>query len=74
MERFSNIPALSRKQFLDTLLVLINAEVADSICGIVDGVVVSRFLGSDAIAAHGIANPIFVIMTIFTSLLIAAFQ
>ena len=74
MERFSNIPALSRKQFLDTLLVLINAEVADSICGIVDGVVVSRFLGSDAIAAHGIANPIFVIMTIFISLLIAAFQ
>lgn len=74
MERFSNIPALSRKQFLDTLLVLINAELADSICGIVDGIVVSRFLGADAIAAHGIANPIFVVMSIFTYLLIAAFQ
>ena len=74
MEKFSNIPILSRKQFLDTLLVLINAELADSICGVVDGIVVGRYLGADAIAAHGIAAPIFAVMSIFIYMITASFQ
>lgn len=74
MEKISNIPVLSRKQFLDTLVVLINAELVDSICGVVDGIFVGRFLGADAIAAHGIATPIFTIMSIFIYLITAAFQ
>lgn len=74
MEKISNIPVLSRKQFLDTLLVLISAELVDSICGVVDGIVVGRFLGPDAMAAHGIAVPVFSIMSIFIYLLMAAFQ
>ena len=66
MKSFSLIPALSRKQYLDTLLVLVNAELADSLCGVIDGIMVGRYLGADAMAAHGIAIPIFMIMNVFT--------
>lgn len=74
MERISNIPALSRKQFLETMLVLINAELADAICGVVDGIVVGHYLGADAMAAHGIATPIFVLITIFSYMITVGFQ
>ena len=74
MEKFSHIPILSRKQFLDTLLVLVNAELADSICGVVDAVIVGRYLGADAIAAHGIATPVFAVISIFICMITVAFQ
>lgn len=74
MERYTNIPALSRNQFRDTMLVLINAELADSICGVIDGVMVGRFLGENAMAAHGIATPIFLILTIFSYIVSVGFQ
>lgn len=56
------------------MLVLINAELADSLCGMIDGIVVGRFLGADAIAAQGIALPIFTIISIFTFLITVGFQ
>lgn len=74
MKSFSLIPALSRKQYLDTLLVLVNAELADSLCGVIDGIMVGRYLGADAMAAHGIAIPIFMIMNVFTYLITMGFQ
>lgn len=74
MNVYSRIPALTRKQFLDTLLVLLNAELADSICGVIDGVIVGRFLGEEAIAAHGIATSIFLILSIFTYVITTGFQ
>ncbi len=74
MKTYAEIPALSRRQFRDTMLVIINAELADSVCGVIDGVVVSRFLGEEAMAAHGIATPIFVILSVFTYLITVAFQ
>lgn len=74
MNVYSRIPALTRKQFLDTLLVLLNAELADSICGVIDGVIVGRFLGEEAIAAHGIATSIFLILSIFTYIITTGFQ
>ncbi len=74
MRKTWGIPALSRKQFTDTLLVLVNAELADSICGVIDGVMVSRFLGESAIAAHGIATAIFLILSIFTYVITTGFQ
>ena len=74
MEKYSNIPALTRNQFRDTMFVLINAELADSICGVIDGMMVGRFLGEDAMAAHGIASPIFLILTIFSYIVTVGFQ
>ena len=74
MEKYTNIPALSRNQFRDTMLVLINAELADSICGVIDGVMVGRFLGENAMAAHGIATPIFLILIIFSYIVTVGFQ
>lgn len=74
MEKLSNIPALSRKQFGETMLVLIIAELADAICGVIDGIVVGHYLGEDAMAAHGIATPIFVLLTIFSYMITVGFQ
>ena len=74
VERYARIPALTRTQFLDTMLVLINAEVADAACGVIDGIVVGRFLGEEAIAAHGIASPIFIILSIFCYIISVGFQ
>ena len=74
MEKLGNIPALSRKQFRETMLVLINAELADALCGVIDGVVVGRFLGAEAMAAHGITTPIFVLLTIFSYMITVGFQ
>lgn len=74
MEKLSDIPALSRKQFGETMLVLIIAELADAICGVIDGIVVGHYLGEDAMAAHGIATPIFVLLTIFSYMITVGFQ
>lgn len=56
------------------MLVLINAELADALCGVIDGVVVGRFLGAEAMAAHGIATPVFVLLTIFSYMITVGFQ
>ncbi len=74
MERYRNIPVLSRKLFVDTMLVLINAELADSVCSVVDGVIVGRFLGSDALAAFGLASSIYILLGIFIYMLTVGFQ
>lgn len=74
MKNYFHITSLTRKQFLDTMLVLITAELADSLCSIIDGFVVGRYLGSAAMAAHGVATPIFVILCIFSYMLTVGFQ
>ena len=74
MEKLSNIPALSRKQFMETMLVLINAELADAVCGVIDGIIVGHYLGEDAMAAHGLATPIFVLLSIFSYMITVGFQ
>ena len=56
------------------MLVLVSAELADAVCGVIDGMVVGRFLGEDAMAAHGIAVPIFVLLTIFSYMITVGFQ
>ena len=66
--------SLTEKQFLGTMMVLIFAELADSLCGVIDGVMVGRFLGSDAIAAHGVAAPVFLILCIFSFIITVGFQ
>ncbi|MBR4808777.1 MAG: polysaccharide biosynthesis C-terminal domain-containing protein [Bacteroidales bacterium] len=74
MTRNGSISALGGNQFLEAMLVLISAELADAICGIVDGVFVARFLGEEGMAAHGIASPIFEVLCIFSYMITAGFQ
>ena len=74
VEKYTRIPALTRKQFLDTMMVLITAELADSLCGVIDGIVVGRFLGPDALAAHGVATPVFTVLCIFSYMVTVGFQ
>ena len=56
------------------MLVLITAELVDALCGVIDGIFVGRTLGEQAMAAHGIAMPIFVVLCIFSYLLTVGFQ
>ena len=50
--RFRHIPRETRRRFMETMLVLIVSEMADSLCGLIDGMYVGKFLGNDAMAAH----------------------
>lgn len=74
MERYNNIPTLSRKQFLETMLVMVTAGLVDAICGVIDGIFVGRFLGEEALAAHGIAMPVFEVLCIFSYIITVGFQ
>lgn len=56
------------------MLVLITAELVDALCGVIDGIFVGRSLGEQAMAAHGIAMPIFVVLCIFSYLITVGFQ
>ena len=55
-------------------MVLIVSEMADSLCGLIDGMYVGKFLGNDAMAAHGVAAPVFTFLCIFSYLIAAAIQ
>ena len=68
------IPAETRKLFLETMFVLIIAEMADALCGVIDAMYVGKFLGSDAMAAHGVSAPVFTFLCIFSYLLAAGIQ
>ena len=59
---------------METMLVLIVSEMADSLCGLIDGMYVGKFLGNDAMAAHGVAAPVFTFLCIFSYLIAAAIQ
>ena len=56
------------------MFVLIIAEMADALCGAVDAMYVGKFLGADAMAAHGVAAPVFTFLCIFTYLIAASLQ
>lgn len=72
--RFRHIPAETRRRFMETMMVLIVSEMADSLCGLIDGMYVGKFLGNDAMAAHGVAAPVFTFLCIFSYLIAAAIQ
>ena len=74
MNPFKPVSSFIRRNFVDTMLVFMVAELSDSLCSIVDGIFVGRFLGAGAIAAHGIASPVFVFICIFSYFLTTAFQ
>lgn len=72
--RRTTLSPITRKHFLETVMVLISAELADSLCGVIDAIFISRGLGSDAIAAHGVASPIFTFLCIFAYMAAAGIQ
>ena len=74
MRKLRVIPAETRKLFLSTMSVLIIAEMADALCGVIDAMYVGKFLGSDAMAAHGVSAPVFTFLCIFSYLLAAGIQ
>ena len=72
--RRTTFSPITRKHFLETVMVLISAELADSLCGVIDAIFISRGLGSDAIAAHGVASPVFTFLCIFAYMAAAGIQ
>lgn len=74
MKRIRPIPSATRKLFLETMFVLIISEMADALCGVIDAMYVGKFLGEDAMAAHGVSAPVFTFLCIFCYLIAAAIQ
>lgn len=72
--RRTTLSPITRKQFLETVMVLVSAELADSLSGVIDAIFISRGLGSDAIAAHGVATPVFTFLCIFAYMAAAGIQ
>ena len=56
------------------MMVLIISEMADALCGVIDAMYVGKFLGEDAMAAHGVSAPVFTFLCIFCYLIAAAIQ
>ena len=65
---------LVNKMIFQIAFGLIMVEIAESITYMIDGVVISRFLDSTAMAASGIAVPIYSILSIITGVLVFGFQ
>lgn len=65
---------LIRKIILSYALTFIVISLADSLTMIVDGMVVSRGLGAKALAAIGLADPSYKIMTLFSGMLAIGLQ
>ena len=64
----SNRWAINDKVFMDNFIVLALIELSFVGASLIDGIVVSRFLEEDAMAAYGIAYPLFSIIAIFGGL------
>lgn len=62
------------KLFKNIIISMVLVEFANEGCGFVDGVMVSRFLGADAIAAQGIAYPYFSMLGVFSGMLVTGMQ
>ena len=54
--RFKSDPLIS-KLFRETLFVMIIAELSTSLAALLDGVIIARFLITNAIAAYGLTSP-----------------
>ena len=54
--RFKSDPLIS-KLFRETLFVMIIAELSTSLAALLDGVIIARFLSTNAIAAYGLTSP-----------------
>ena len=71
-KRGSN-PLIS-KMILQIAFGLVMMELASAITYMIDGVIIGKYLGDIALAANGIAGPIFTILTIFSGVLASGYQ
>ena len=60
--------SISNKIFLDNFWVAVLMELSAVLSSLIDGLLTSRMLSADAMAAFGIAHPLYSIMGVFTGL------
>ena len=74
MKRPNNRWAIVDRMFLDNFMVAALIELSYVGAGLIDGIVVSRMLPDGAMAAFGVAQPIFSIIAIFSGLFAIGMQ
>lgn len=74
LKKDNNRWAITDKMFLSLFLTGSIIEFSQVGSGFIDGLVISRFLGSEAMAAEGIVHPIYSIMGIISGLLAVGMQ
>ena len=72
--RIQNRSSILSHLFANIIFSMILVELANVGCGFVDGVIISRFLGTTAIAAQGIAYPYFSFLGIISGMLATGMQ
>ncbi len=63
-----------QKLFKQMVISQIISAMAVMLCLIIDSIMISRFLGTDSMAAYGLANPVLLIFAAFGSLLSSGIQ
>ena len=63
-----------QKLFKQMVISQIISAMAVMLCLVIDSIMISRFLGTDAMAAYGFANPVLLIFAAFGSLLSSGIQ
>ena len=66
--------AITDKMFLSLMITGAIVEFSEVGAGFIDGLIISRFIGADAMAAQGIAQPIFSILGVVSGLLAVGMQ
>ena len=59
---------INNKVFMENFAVACLSELSQVGAGLIDGIITSRMLSAAAMAAFGVAHPIFSILAIFTGL------
>lgn len=70
----NKVSSIMQKQFLSSVIVLSMVELANSISGVVDGLITGRLLGSVEMAAYGIASPYYSITGVIGGMLMVSCQ
>ena len=65
---------IDHKLFFSSFLVVMLAELANTITCLIDGILTGRFLGSEAMSAYGLASPYFSIAAIGSGILTVSCQ
>ena len=63
-----------QKLFKQMVISQIVSAMAVMLCLVIDSIMIGRFLGTDAMAAYGLANPVLLIFAAFGSLLSSGIQ
>ena len=66
--------AVTEKMFMNLFATGTIIEFSQVGAGFIDGIIISRFLGAEAMAAEGIVHPVFSILGIISGLLAVGMQ